>query len=244
MLASIALFLMQVPYYVLACRRVLRAHSGETFSWFARLESKPLDTLRVLVLLLGVNWLVGLLRTLHCLILGKDTGLGVAFAAIEVTGTLWAIFTMLGAHLTSNGPVLATTVDAGPSREPKYAKSSLDAATRSRIKRKIHEALATRRLHCHSDLSLRRLCEHLRENPHYVSQVINQDLASSFNDLINRQRIEDAKRALTESPDRTVLSICLDMGFNSKSTFNAAFRQHTGMTPSEYRSRYASGRAT
>jgi AraC-like DNA-binding protein len=75
----------------------------------------------------------------------------------------------------------------------------------------------------------------LRENPHYVSQVINQDLDTNFYDLVNRHRIRAAQLELLRHPDRPVLEIALQVGFNSKSTFNAAFRQHAGMTPSDFR---------
>ena len=79
------------------------------------------------------------------------------------------------------------------------------------------------------------MCERLRESPHYVSQVINQDLAASFYDLVNRQRIADAMNWLAREPERPVLEIALDVGFNSKSTFNAAFRAIAGNTPTEFR---------
>jgi AraC-like DNA-binding protein len=95
--------------------------------------------------------------------------------------------------------------------------------------------MTTGRLHLDSGVTLRSLCEALKENPHYVSQVINQDLETTFYDLIKKHRIEDAMVALVEEPDKTVLDIALAVGFNSKSTFNAAFRQHAGMTPREFR---------
>jgi len=235
MLASILVFLVQVPFYANACRRILRVHAGDSFAWFRTLESRPLDTLRVLVLLLATTWLVGLLRTLHCLILGKDTGLGLVFTGIEVSATLWGIFTLVRAHLEFAAPVPAHNETSTSERSAKYAKSSLDRTTRQRIQRKLSEQMRDARLYSDSTLSLRKLCEELRENPHYVSQVINQDLATNFNDLVNRHRIEAAKSALLASPEKTVLAICMEMGFNSKSTFNAAFRQYTGMTPTEYR---------
>ena len=77
--------------------------------------------------------------------------------------------------------------------------------------------------------------EALNENPHYVSQVISQDLRTSFYELVNRHRIAEAKRLLHADPDETVLSIAMNVGFNSKSAFHAAFRRCTGITPSEFR---------
>jgi len=52
---------------------------------------------------------------------------------------------------------------------------------------------------------------------------------------MTRHQVEDAMNALIAEPAKSVLDIALDVGFNSKSTFNAAFRQHAGMTPREFR---------
>ena len=117
----------------------------------------------------------------------------------------------------------------------KYARSSLDPPTRTRIQRKLHHAMTHLQAFRDSSLTLRGMCEQINENPHYVSQVINQDLQSSFYDFVNGHRIEGAKRSLALEPDKAVLEIALEVGFNSKSTFNAAFRRHAGMTPTEYR---------
>lgn len=117
----------------------------------------------------------------------------------------------------------------------KYRKSSLPRIVRDRIKRKLHQALGEEELYRDSLLNLRSLSAGLKENAHYVSQVINQDLNMSFYQLVNQHRIERAKKLLVDSPDQTVLEIALFVGFNSKSTFNAAFRQNTGVTPRDYR---------
>jgi AraC-like DNA-binding protein len=84
-------------------------------------------------------------------------------------------------------------------------------------------------------LSLRALSATLNESPHYVSQVISQDLETSFHELLNSHRIREAQRLLREAPEETVLSVAMNVGFNSKSAFNSAFRRVTGMTPSAYR---------
>ena len=56
----------------------------------------------------------------------------------------------------------------------------------------------------------------------------------AFFDFVNAHRIEAAKHQLTNDND-TTLAVALDVGFNSRSTFNAAFSKHAGTTPSAYR---------
>jgi AraC-like DNA-binding protein len=234
MLAAVVLFLCQVPYYLTACVRLLARHVDLSKSMFSVVEPNSVETLRLLIFLVCTNWLVGLLRALHCLTLGADTGLSIVCCVLEVGVTAWVVFALMR----------RTTVFSIEDRElaqelavaTKYARSALDTPARSRIRRKLTDAMSTGRLHHDPRVTLRRLCEALKENPHYVSQVINQDLATNFYDLIKKHRVEDAMTALVTEPDKSVLDIALAVGFNSKSTFNAAFRQQAGMTPREYRS--------
>ncbi len=54
-------------------------------------------------------------------------------------------------------------------------------------------------------------------------------------------RVEKVKKDLSDDQKGhlKLLSIALDAGFNSKSSFNVIFKKHTGMTPSEYREKVA-----
>ncbi|WP_303920039.1 AraC family transcriptional regulator [Draconibacterium sediminis] len=70
-----------------------------------------------------------------------------------------------------------------------------------------------------------------------LSILINHHLNKHFFDFVNEYRIEKAMELLA-APDRkeyTVLEILYEVGFNSKSSFNTAFKKHTGLTPTEYR---------
>lgn len=62
-------------------------------------------------------------------------------------------------------------------------------------------------------------------------------LNKHFFDFVNEYRIEKAKELLThpERKEYTVLEILYEVGFNSKSSFNTAFKKRTGLTPTEYR---------
>jgi AraC-like DNA-binding protein len=233
MLAGIFLFLCQVPYYLTACLRLLGKHVALSKAMFSVVEPSSVKTLRLLIFIVCTNWLVGLLRALHCLTLGADTGLGIVFCVLEVSVTAAVVFALMRRTTTFSIEDRALAQELNV--ETKYARSALDLPARSRIRRKLIEAMTAGRLHRDCQVTLRGLCEALKENPHYVSQVINQDLETNFYDLIKKHRVEDAMTALVAEPNKTVLDIALAVGFNSKSTFNAAFRQHAGMTPREFR---------
>jgi AraC-like DNA-binding protein len=242
MLAAIFVFLCQVPYYLTACLRLLGKHVALSKAMFSVVEPSSVKTLRLLVFIVCTNWLVGLLRALHCLTLGADTGLGVVFCVLEVAVTAAVVFALMRRTTSFSiedrelaGELIEADAPDTDAAAPKYARSALDTPARSRIRRKLEDAMASGRLHRDSGVTLRALCASIKENPHYVSQVINQDLETSFYDLIKKHRVEDAMTALVAEPEKSVLDIALEVGFNSKSTFNAAFRQHAGVTPREYR---------
>jgi AraC-like DNA-binding protein len=242
MLACVVLFLCQAPHYLRECVRILGKHADHAKAVFSNLEDKSLNALRVLIFAVVAKWFVGLLRALHCLTLGEDTGWGLLFAALEVSVTVGALIFVIRQSTVFNvderklvRDLFDEPADPPESAGAKYARSSLDQPTRMRIQRKLHHAMNGLQRFRDCRLTLRGLCQELNENPHYVSQVLNQHLRSNFYDFVNSQRVDAAKHALAQAPEKTVLEIALEVGFNSKSTFNAAFRRHAGMTPTEYR---------
>jgi AraC-like DNA-binding protein len=88
-----------------------------------------------------------------------------------------------------------------------------------------------------ASLTLNKLANETDIPARELSILINHHLNKHFFDFVNEYRIEKAMELLT-SPDRrdyTVLEILYEVGFNSKSSFNTAFKKHTGLTPTEYR---------
>lgn len=70
-----------------------------------------------------------------------------------------------------------------------------------------------------------------------LSLLINHQLGQHFYDFVNTYRIENAMNILKDETKSkvTVLEILYEVGFNSKSSFNTAFKKHTGTTPTLYR---------
>lgn len=246
LLVSIGLFLLQVPWYLNKCWQIIKAQTQQDMALFSNIDDMPLNTLRVLIWVVIGNWALSLLRTLRALVLSGPAHLDVVFTGIEVGITLWAMYVILKRASTysteSQKPVVerdephvATLVKPDDDKEHKYAKSALDETIRQRIEHKLIQAMQIDHLYERSNLKLRDLSNHLHENMHYVSQVINQSMGTSFYELVNQHRIEAAKEMLVSRSKISVLDIAFTVGFNSKTTFNAAFKRETGLTPREFR---------
>jgi AraC-like DNA-binding protein len=74
-------------------------------------------------------------------------------------------------------------------------------------------------------------------NSRDLSVLINQNLHQHFFDFINEYRINAAKEILRNPSKKefTILEILYEAGFNSKYSFNTAFKKHTGLTPTQFR---------
>jgi AraC-like DNA-binding protein len=89
-------------------------------------------------------------------------------------------------------------------------------------------------IYSRSKLTLKELSDELKLPQKYVSYLINTYSLSNFNDFVNSYRVKDVLRRIPIEKNKNLLGIALDAGFNSKSTFNQVFKQHTGRSPSEY----------
>ncbi|NLW47540.1 MAG: AraC family transcriptional regulator [Firmicutes bacterium] len=100
------------------------------------------------------------------------------------------------------------------------------------------------KLYTNPELNLDDLAKRLGVPRNTASQFINDCLKTNFYDYINRLRIEEIKRLLLDADKEylTIIALATEAGFNSKTSFNRTFRQYTGMTPSEYKRHYCSGK--
>ena len=101
---------------------------------------------------------------------------------------------------------------------------------------KVTELLELKKVYENPQLTLRDVASELKTTTKTVSSVINSEFQMNFNDFINHYRIEAVKNKLKngEYQQSTLLGIALDSGFNSKATFNRAFKKSTRMTPKDF----------
>ncbi|MCU0356676.1 MAG: AraC family transcriptional regulator [Cyclobacteriaceae bacterium] len=119
----------------------------------------------------------------------------------------------------------------------KYKTTAVTEEQSDHIYAKVLKLIVEEKQFQKTDLTLKSLSESLHVSPQVLSQVINQKSGSNFNNFVNAFRIEESKRLLhlEEFKSQTIASIAFDVGFNSISSFNTAFKKQTGVTPMAYR---------
>jgi AraC-like DNA-binding protein len=117
----------------------------------------------------------------------------------------------------------------------RYRKPRLSDESADRALSNLGTIMKVKKLYRDPDLSLEYLASSISMNGAQLSELLNLHQGQSFTAYVNGFRIEHAKTALLEKPGTSILDIAFECGFNSKSTFNAAFKSSTGITPSKFR---------
>ena len=121
------------------------------------------------------------------------------------------------------------------SRQVKYGNKKIDEAEAKELQDKIHQLMMENKLYKDANLKLPELASQLNILPHRLSQFINDNLEKNFTVFVNEYRIAHAKDLIATDTHLKLESIGYECGFNSKSTFYAAFKKVTGMTPAQFK---------
>lgn len=118
----------------------------------------------------------------------------------------------------------------------KYKNSALTESLSMELRSTLLDLLHKDKLFKQSDLNLETLSEKMGTNRHGASQVINEHFKMNYFTLINKYRIKEATEIFDEDyhNNLTIIEVAYEVGFNNKVTFNKAFKEETGMTPSQY----------
>ncbi len=118
----------------------------------------------------------------------------------------------------------------------KTEKHRLKPEEIQKLQKRLYYYISDEQIYRQSDLTLKKLADKLNTSPNNLSWLLNQIYQSSFYDYINSHRIEEfiARINQGEHQKHTLLAMAMDVGFNSKSTFNRVFKTLVGTTPREY----------
>lgn len=129
-------------------------------------------------------------------------------------------------------------LESQESTSAKYASSSLSDEKSLELFRHLEKAMREEKIYQDKTLNKDRVAELLGTNRTYLSRIINEQAQTSFTHYVNRFRIEEAVRQLSDpTNDIPLKALASELGFNSISTFYNLFQTSVGMTPAQYRSK-------
>ncbi len=122
-------------------------------------------------------------------------------------------------------------------RKNKYKSSPIHPLFAEECIKKLTYLMEMEKIYRDESITLQLLSQKLSISPHQLSQIINDKMNQNFSEFVNSYRIREAKKLLLDpqSSEKKILSIAFDVGFNTKASFNNAFKKYTNMTPSQYK---------
>jgi AraC-like DNA-binding protein len=249
-----ALKLLSGITYTAATLFFLRRHRARILDNYSSLEHVSLQWLVRLALAVGAIWVLAVVMKLtqlwHVMAYQRGDDLitlavallvyGIGYMALrqgEIFRFDTAEYPVVAAPphglvlASTPGPLSQTAIGQGGSR---YERSGLGNREADALKSALLSAMDQERPWQDSELTLADLARRLSTTPHKLSEVLNSQLEQSFYDFVNGYRVRYVQRRIGDDDARAlkILSLALDAGFASKSTFNDVFKKHTGQTPS------------
>lgn len=161
--------------------------------------------------------------------------LAIGWVQMVNAGLILSLSLFSGLALLTPDPELLA--QSGDSKLPKPEALDQLSASDLVLKEKLDKAMAARHYRT-PGLSISSLADHLETPEHRLRSLINKRLGHrNFSAFLNGHRIAEAREILADKSqvDVPVLTIAMDLGYNSLATFNRAFRAESGTTPTDYR---------
>ena len=119
--------------------------------------------------------------------------------------------------------------------QDKHNSGALDVSTRDCILKDVKQYMENEHAYKDNQLNLISLSELVGVSTHHLSEVLNQHEGKNFYQFVNDYRVNYVCEHLIKGSKPKIIELALDAGFSSKSTFNAVFKQFTGLSPTQYR---------
>jgi AraC-like DNA-binding protein len=117
----------------------------------------------------------------------------------------------------------------------KYQHKKIEPSEVTSLIEKLETIIQKEEVYSNSTLKLADLANLMEISTHQLSQLLNDNLQKSFSTYLTEFRIKKSCDLITSGIDLKIEAVGYEVGFQSKSTFFAAFKKVTGTTPSLFK---------
>ncbi|ULQ50896.1 helix-turn-helix domain-containing protein [Flavihumibacter fluvii] len=228
----------------------LNWHIKTVRDYFSNMDKKDLQWLRLILYGILCIWILAILSQVlvqlgNQYLFKKDEDLLVNIA-VSLLVIILGYYGFRQGSVFQNMPVRIVFKEQQPGEiaevnqeqppTPKYKKSGLNKELVQQLALSLQDHIVQKQPYLEPELTLQQLAQAVKLSANDLSQVINEYFGVNFFDFINGYRVKAIKTAIAngELDKKTLLGIALESGFNSKASFNRAFKKMTGLTPTEY----------
>ena len=226
----ITLQVLHVIGYILSSRKRVAQYVMKQeahYSSLSRINTKWIKRLIILSIVLGVGILI-----IHFLI--------VSGGYYEINNTADALFLVLLSIIIFS--IIYTTwrqpeiISGIYSEKQKYLKSALSDKESQQLIEKLNQVILGDKAFLIHELNIKELAERMETSPHMLSQLINEIYHENFFHFVNGHRVDYAIQKIKQGDLRkmTMEAVAYESGFNSKTTFNRAFKRKMNCSPKEF----------
>lgn len=117
----------------------------------------------------------------------------------------------------------------------KYEKTGINDVECQNLIDRMNILFDSEKIYCDNTISLAKLAKQLNTSTHQLSKAINLIENKSYYELLANYRIQNAKQLLLDDKEQKIEQVAYEVGYNSISAFNSAFKKITGLTPTQYK---------
>jgi len=224
-------FIGQVLYFLIKGQKLIKLYNREIANFYSNLESRSILWVNYIL----YSMLITAILSIVFNILGRSFFMDSPFFLLIpslIFSVLLFFIGFLGYMQNHTVVDLETEVIQSENPAPKNYNTS-------KLNEKLLDLFVNEAIYKNPELKITHLSEKLHTNRTYISKHINTEFSCTFSDFVNRYRIEEAKRLLSEDSTKTysLNYISEKSGFGSMGSFMRVFRDFEGITPGQFRER-------
>ncbi len=219
-------YFLHLLIYIAVSRKVIQRSIQEDNTGYIIPLEQRINWLKKISWVFGVVALIFLLHTVNIIVTG---------AAGIITNYLYNLALASLVYLVGFQAIVDQKI-LSPGFTVKYHSLKVEEGVKDTLLPALLHLLEKDKVFTEPGLTLTMLAKRLDVHPNILSQIINQEFKKSYKELIHYYRIEEFKSRvqLPENAAFSIMGVAYEVGYNSKSAFNTAFKKQTGVTPSEY----------